>query len=183
MATLLKRLASFAIDTSSALASAAAPSSISAKRSFMYGIKPTSDIEPPLSISYRSSSFDIASTSLRRFSLICDVMLSSTIVRSLPQNRCPLRPVSTEPIYCQARCTDHVSTTTWQLFRSFLHERRMIQRATACLLRDSPGVIRGKILRILAQLCKSRHGAEEAINHHCHLDLLWTYRESRQAYR
>ena len=53
----------------------------------------------------------------------------------------------------------------------------MIQRTAACLLRDSPGVIRGKILRILAQLCKSWRGAEEAMNHHCHLDLPWTYTE------
>ena len=69
--------------------------------------------------------------------------------------------------------------TTWQLFRTFLHEWRMIQRTAACLLRDSPGVIRGQILRILLQLCKPRYGVGEATNQHCHLDLLWTYRESR----
>ena len=74
-----------------------------------------------------------------------------------------------------------MSLSIRQLFRSFLHEWRMIQRTAACLLRDSPGAIRGKILRILQQLCEPGRGFEEARIQHCHLDLLWTYRESRQA--
>ncbi len=59
----------------------------------------------------------------------------------------------------------------WQLFRSFLHECGMIQRTAACLLRDSPGVIRGKILRILSQICNlSVEPTRRQIN-----IVIWTY--------
>ena len=54
----------------------------------------------------------------------------------------------------------------------------MIQRTAACLLRDLSGVIRDKILRISAQLCKPWRGPEEAVNQYCHLDLRWTYGET-----